>query len=163
MLQHLILSIEEVESVRLSQKRIPSLKTLEIRNSPTLRVVAGLKNLTSLNSLIIEACPNLEFKGLPATLEQVKLSRSSLFEKGYKEQQHMPNDLMIEAHNSDDEDEEEEEEEEEKQEEEQEEMDVNDEEEEEEQEEMYVNDEEEEEMDGEDDDNNDNGSNIEEG
>ncbi|KAG6499842.1 hypothetical protein ZIOFF_039637 [Zingiber officinale] len=93
MLQHLILSIEEVESVRLSQKRIPSLKTLEIRNSPTLRVVAGLKNLTSLNSLIIEACPNLEFKGLPATLEQVKLSRSSLFEKGYKEQQHMPNDL----------------------------------------------------------------------
>ncbi|XP_042402977.1 putative disease resistance RPP13-like protein 1 isoform X2 [Zingiber officinale] len=144
-LQHLILLFSSAESVHLSHKVLPSLKTLEIRNSPTLRVVAGLKNLTSLNSLIIEVCPNLEFKGLPATLEQVKLDGCRLFEQGFKEQQHMRNVLMIEPHNSDDEVEEKEE------------MDVDDEEEEEEEEDMDVDDEEEEEeeMDGDDDDNND--------
>ncbi|KAG6499823.1 hypothetical protein ZIOFF_039616 [Zingiber officinale] len=93
-LQHLRLSFSTAKSVHLSQKVLPSLKTLEISNCPTLRVVAGLKNLTSLNFLYIEVCPNLEFKGLPATLEQVKLYCCSLFEKGYKEQQHMPNDLV---------------------------------------------------------------------
>ncbi|XP_042401034.1 putative disease resistance protein RGA4 [Zingiber officinale] len=109
MLQHLRLSFGSAESVHLSQKVLPSLKTLGIHDSEELRVVTGLKNLTSLNSLIIEACPNLEFKGLPATLKQVKFNRCPLFEKGFKEQQHMRNVLMIEAHNSDDEEEEKEE------------------------------------------------------
>ncbi|KAG6499822.1 hypothetical protein ZIOFF_039615 [Zingiber officinale] len=85
---------QEYKSVHLSQKVLPSLKTLGIHDSEELRVVTGLKNLTSLNSLIIEACPNLEFKGLPATLKQVKFNRCPLFEKGFKEQQHMRNVLV---------------------------------------------------------------------
>ncbi|KAG6495941.1 putative disease resistance protein RGA3 [Zingiber officinale] len=92
-LQHLTLLYIGMESIHLSQRRLPSLKTLEIHDSKKLRVVTGLKNLTSLNSLIIKACPNLEFQELPATLEQVKLNRCRLFKKGFKEQQHMRNVL----------------------------------------------------------------------
>ncbi|XP_042403004.1 putative disease resistance protein RGA3 [Zingiber officinale] len=91
-LQHLILSYSKVESIHLSQRRLPSLKTLKIHDSNELRVVTGLKNLTSLNSLIIKECPNLEFKKLPATLAQVQLYRCRLFKKGFKEQ-HMRNVL----------------------------------------------------------------------
>ncbi|XP_074559679.1 putative disease resistance protein RGA4 [Curcuma longa] len=95
MLQHLKLCCK-VESVRLSQKQMPSLKTLEIRSYfYSLRVVAGLKNLTSLNSLFISECPILEFEELPATLQQLKLDYCRLFKKGFKEQQgHMHNILV---------------------------------------------------------------------
>ncbi|XP_042403012.1 putative disease resistance RPP13-like protein 1 isoform X1 [Zingiber officinale] len=90
-LRHLTLN-SKVQIVHLSQKRLPSLKILKIGSSIELWVVMGLKNLTSLNSLIIEDCPNLKFKKLPATLQQqqVKLDRCPLFEKEFKEQQHMP-------------------------------------------------------------------------
>lgn len=87
-LQHLTLN-SRVEYVHLSQEGLPSLKILQISSSPALRVVAGLKNLTSLNSLIIVECPNLEFKQLPATLRQVKLDDCPLFEKGLKKQQNI--------------------------------------------------------------------------
>ncbi|KAG6495915.1 hypothetical protein ZIOFF_043746 [Zingiber officinale] len=93
-LQHLTLVYSIVQSVHLSQKVLPSLKTLGILYSDQLRVVTGLKDLTSMNSLIIKACRNLEFKGLPATLEQVKLDGCRLFEQGFKEQQHMRNVLV---------------------------------------------------------------------
>ncbi|XP_074567026.1 putative disease resistance protein RGA3 [Curcuma longa] len=85
-LQHLTLE-SSVSSVRLSQSNLPSLKTLEILYSPKLASVEGLKELTSLNSLVVRECPRLEFKELlPATLEQVKLSESPLFEQGYNKQ-----------------------------------------------------------------------------
>ncbi|KAG6495910.1 hypothetical protein ZIOFF_043741 [Zingiber officinale] len=94
MLQNLTLLSGFAKSVHLSQKVLPSLKTLEISYFSELQVVTGLKNLTSLNSLILKNCPNLEFKKLPTTLEQVKLDRCRLFEKGFKEQQHMRNVLV---------------------------------------------------------------------
>ncbi|KAG6495968.1 hypothetical protein ZIOFF_043805 [Zingiber officinale] len=73
-------------------ERVPSLKTLVIQESRALRVVAGLENLSSLNSLIVKACRNLEFKELLATLQQLKLINCPLSEKRFKEQ-HLPNVL----------------------------------------------------------------------
>ncbi|KAG6495943.1 hypothetical protein ZIOFF_043780 [Zingiber officinale] len=91
-LQHLTLK-SRVECVHLSQKRLPSLKTLEIQSSEELRVIGGLEGLTSLTSLIIRNCFNLEFEKLPATLQQLRLSNCPLFHKGLEKQPHMLNVL----------------------------------------------------------------------
>ncbi|KAG6479890.1 hypothetical protein ZIOFF_063366 [Zingiber officinale] len=85
-LQHLTLE-SSMSSVHLYQNNLPSLKTLEILYSPKLTIIEGLNDLTSLNSLVVRECPRLKFKELlPATLEQVKLSESPLFEQGYNKQ-----------------------------------------------------------------------------
>ncbi|XP_042406493.1 putative disease resistance protein At3g14460 [Zingiber officinale] len=106
-LQHLTLLYIMVECVHLSQKQLPSLKTLKMKYSGELKFIKGLKNFTSLNSLIIKECPILEFDKVPATLQQLKFKNCPLFEKGFKEQQgHMPNILMIEERDPNEEEEE---------------------------------------------------------